>query len=152
MKYVIFRLEDKDFALEIERVIEITRPAKVFSMPELPKFLEGIINLRGVIIPLIDLRKRLELDSFLQGKIIIIRYGGDRLGLRVDSVEEIIDIEEDEISEVPSYFKGFRTEYLKSFAKKEDRVIIILNLENILTSEERLSLKDAIKEYDKVME
>ncbi len=148
MKYVIFKLEDKDFGIEINRVIEIIRPPKVFSMPELPNFLEGIINLRGIIIPLIDLRKRLEIESSVLGKIIIIRYEGDRLGLRVDSVEEIIDIDEKEISDVPSYFKGFRTEYLKSFAKKPDRVIIILNLENILTKEERLSLKETIKECE----
>ncbi len=141
MKYLIFKLKDEEFAIEINRVVEILRPQKVFEMPELPEFLQGVINLRGVIIPVIDMRKRLGLPVSQKAMIVVIYFGRDRLGLIVDDVREIIEIDESEISESPEILKRFKTGYLKAFAKKADRVIMILNLETILSPEEMVSLE-----------
>ncbi len=148
MKYLIFILKDEEFAIEVNRVVEILRPQKVFEMPELPDFLQGVINVRGIIIPVVDMRKRLGLPVHDKSMIVVINYGHDRLGLIVDDVKEIIEIEEKEISRSPELLKNFRTDYLKAFAKKADRVIMILNLETLLSSQEISSLKEVPKNIE----
>lgn len=140
MKYLIFTLKDEEFAIEISRVVEILRPQKVFEMPELPDFIQGVINVRGLIIPVVDMRKRLGLPKAEREMIVIINYGRDRVGLIVDEVKEIIEIEDNEISSSPEVLRNFRTGYLKAFAKKAERIIMILNLETLFSSEEILSL------------
>lgn len=140
MKYLIFTLKDEEFAIEIQRVVEILRPQKVFEMPELPDFLQGVINVRGIIIPVVDMRKRLGLPVSDRAMIVVINFGRDRLGLIVDEVKEIIEIEDSEISRSPELLKNFRTGYLKAFAKKGERVIMLLNLETLFTSQEVSSL------------
>ncbi len=142
MKYLIFTLKDEEFAIEIGRVVEILRPQKVFEMPELPDFLQGVINVRGMIIPVVDMRKRLRVPPSEKSMIVVIYFGRDRLGLIVDDVKEIIEIEDKEISESPELLKNFKTNYLKAFAKKADRVIIMLNLETLLTPDEKASLEE----------
>lgn len=145
MKYLIFKLKDEEFAVEIQRVVEVLRPQKVFEMPELPAFLEGVINVRGMIIPILDMRKRLGLPKPERSMIVIINFGRDRLGLIVDDVREIIEIDDKEISQAPEVLKNFGTNYLKAFAKKGDRVIIVLALETLLKPEE-LPRLEKIKE------
>ncbi len=150
MKYLIFTLKDEEFAIEIERVVEILKPQKVFEMPELPDFLEGVINVRGMIIPVVDMRKRLGLPEAERAMIVIINYGMDRLGLVVDDVKEIIEISSEEISQTPEVLKNFRTGYLKAFAKRAQRVIMILNLETLLSSEEFGGLEEVKEMYGKL--
>ncbi len=142
MKYLIFTLKDEEFAIEIGRVVEILRPQKVFEMPELPEFLQGVINVRGMIIPVVDMRKRLRVPPSEKAMIVVIYSGRDRLGLIVDDVKEIIEIEDKEISESPELLKNFKTNYLRAFAKKDERVIMILNLETLLTPDEKASLEE----------
>lgn len=146
MKYLIFTLKDEEFAIEIQRVVEILRPQKVFEMPELPDFLQGVINVRGIIIPVVDMRKRLGLPAPDRAMIVVINFGHDRLGLIVDEVKEIIEIEDGEISRSPELLRNFRTGYLKAFAKKGDRVIMLLNLETLFSSEEVSSLSTLPKD------
>lgn len=146
MKYLIFTLKDEEFAIEIQRVVEILRPQKVFEMPELPDFLQGVINVRGIIIPVVDMRKRLGLPAPDKAMIVVINFGHDRLGLIVDEVKEIIEIEDGEISRSPELLRNFRTGYLKAFAKKGDRVIMLLNLETLFSSEEVSSLSTLPKD------
>lgn len=150
MKYLIFTLKDEEFAIEIQRVVEILRPQKVFEMPELPDFLQGVINVRGIIIPVVDMRKRLGLPAPDKAMIVVINFGHDRLGLIVDEVKEIIEIEDGEISRSPELLRNFRTGYLKAFAKKGDRVIMLLNLETLFSSEEVSSLSTLPKDIKEV--
>jgi len=142
MKYLIFTLKDEEFAIEIGRVVEILRPQKVFEMPELPDFLQGVINVRGMIIPVVDMRRRLRVPPSEKSMIVVISFGRERLGLIVDDVKEIIEIEDNEISESPELLKNFKTDYLRAFAKKDERVIMILNLERLLTPDEKASLEE----------
>ncbi|MCX7793281.1 MAG: chemotaxis protein CheW [Thermodesulfovibrionales bacterium] len=148
MKYLIFTLKDEEFAIEIPRIVEILRPQKVFEMPELPDFLQGVINVRGIIIPVVDMRKRLGLPVSERAMIVVVNFGHDRLGLIVDEVKEIIEINDSEISSSPELLKNFRTGYLKAFAKKGDRVIMLLNLETLFTSEEVSSINRVSKNIE----
>lgn len=141
MKVLIFTLKDEEFAIEIENVVEVLRVQKVFPMPELPEFLQGVINVRGIIIPVLDMRKRLGLPSSERAMIIVLNFGRDRLGLIVDNVKEIIEVDKEEISASPEFLKRFRTGYLRAFAKKGDRVIMILNLDTLLSPEEVAGLE-----------
>jgi purine-binding chemotaxis protein CheW len=149
MKYLIFTLKDEEFAIEIGRVVEILRPQRVFEMPELPDFLQGVINVRGMIIPVLDMRRRLRVPTTItsspgseKAMIVIVYLGHDRLGLIVDNVKEIIEIEDKEITQTPEVLKNFRTDYLKAFLRKGERVIMVLNLETLLTPVELASLEE----------
>jgi purine-binding chemotaxis protein CheW len=143
-KFVVFRLGGEEFGISINRVTEILRSQKINPLPELPYFLSGVITLRGSVIPLMDMRKRFSLASSPKNeRIIVVKSEGDKIGLIVDEVKEIIFLKEDEITNPPSIFKGLRTEYLTGIGRKESKVIILLNLDGLLTTEEKIALKES---------
>jgi len=143
-KYAVFKIGEEDFGVEINRVVEILSTQKVHSIPDLPDFLSGVIAVRGQIIPLLDLRKRFGIISLSKKElIIVIKYDNEKIGVLVDHVKEIISLGKDEITSPPAIFKGLKRKYLAGIGKKDDRVIIILNVDDLLTSEERIMLKEA---------
>lgn len=143
-KFTVFKIAGEDFAIAIERVQEILKLQKVFSIPGLPEFLSGVMNVRNTVIPLMDLRRRFgKKPSGTKERIILVRVEQERLGLLVDSVHEILSLLPEEVINPPSIFKGFKTEYLKGLGKKDERVIILLNIDNILTAEEKIQLKES---------
>lgn len=149
-KYAVFKIGEEEFGVEINRVVEILSTQKVHSIPDLPDFLSGIIAVRGQIIPLLDLRKRLGIMSSSKKElIIVIKYDNEKIGVLVDHVKEIISLRKDEITNPPAIFKGLKRKYLAGIGKKDDRVIIILNLDDLLTSEERIMLKEAEEVLEK---
>ncbi len=143
-KYAVFKIGEEDFGVEINRVVEILSTQKVHSIPDLPDFLSGVIAVRGQIIPLLDLRKRFGIISSSKKElIIVIKYDNEKIGVLVDHVKEIISLGKDEITSPPAIFKGLKRKYLAGIGKKDDGVIIILNVDDLLTSEERIMLKEA---------
>jgi purine-binding chemotaxis protein CheW len=143
-KYAVFKIGEEDFGVEINRVVEILSTQKLHSIPDLPDFLSGVIAVRGQIIPLLDLRKRFGIISSSKKElIIVIKYDNEKIGVLVDHVKEIISLGKDEITSPPAIFKGLKRKYLAGIGKKDDRVIIILNVDDLLTSEERIMLKEA---------
>ncbi|MBI4689816.1 MAG: purine-binding chemotaxis protein CheW [Nitrospirae bacterium] len=143
-KFAVFRLGDEDFGVGIGRVVEILRSQKVYSIPELPEFLSGVINVRGEVIPLLDLRLRFGVHiPAKKSRIITVRYENGKIGLLVDEIEEIISLAPEDIIPSPSIFKGLKTEYLTGLGKKEDKIIILLNIDRLLTSEEKIMLSDS---------
>jgi purine-binding chemotaxis protein CheW len=149
-KYVVFKIGEEDFGVEINSVVEILSTQKVHSIPDLPDFLSGVIAVRGRITPLLDLRKRFGMISSSNKElIIVIKYDNEKIGVLVDHVKEIISLGKDEITSPPAIFKGMKRRYLAGIGKKDDRVIIILNVEALLTSEERIMLKEAEEVIEK---
>lgn len=143
-KFAIFKIGDEDFGVSINRVVEILKSQKIYSLPELPDFLSGVINVRGDVVPLLDLRLRFGMHaSEKKGRIIIVRSEGEKIGLQVDEIDEIISLAAEDLIAPPSIFKGLKTEYLKGLGKKEGRIIILLNLDRLLTSEEKIILKES---------
>jgi len=143
-KFAIFKIGDEDFGVSINRVVEILKSQKIYSLPELPDFLSGVINVRGDVVPLLDLRLRFGMHaSEKKGRIIIVRSEGEKIGLMVDEIDEIISLAAEDLIAPPSIFKGLKTEYLKGLGKKEGRIIILLNLDRLLTSEEKIILKES---------
>jgi purine-binding chemotaxis protein CheW len=142
-KYAVFKIGEENFGIEINRVVEILSSQKVHSIPDLPDFLSGVITVRGQIIPLLDLRRRFGvLHSSGKELIIVIRYDNEKLGVLVDQVKEIATFKRDEILSPPAIFKGLKRKYLAGLGKKGDKVVIILNVDDLLTSEERIMLKE----------
>lgn len=143
-KFVIFAIAHEEFGIALERTVEIAKPQKITPLPEAPSFISGVMNLKGVVIPLMDLRKRLGVEpSPLKERIIIIKMRGEKIGLLVDDVKEIMEIEKEHITAPPSLFKGLKPEYLLSIGKIADRLVVILNLDNLLTSEEIILLGES---------
>lgn len=142
-KIAVAIIGGEEFGIEINRIVEILKGQRVFQLPNLPIFLSGVINLRGEIIPVIDLRRRFGFTE-TKGKerIVVIRFGKEKIGLCVDNIREIINLEPTDISTPPSIFRGLKTEYMKGIGKKDERIIIILNMDSILTSEEQIKIEE----------
>lgn len=144
-KFTVFRIAEEVFGIAIERVFEIIKVQKVFTIPGLPDFLSGVMNVRGAVIPLIDLRRRFGMvPSGKKERIILVRFEQEKVGFLVDGIEEIMSLAPEEITMPPSIFRGFKTEYLTGLGRKGDSIIIILNIDNLLSSDERIILKESI--------
>jgi purine-binding chemotaxis protein CheW len=142
-KYAVFKIGEENFGIEINRVVEILGTQKVHSIPDLPDFLSGVITVRGQIIPLLDLRRRFGvLQSSGKELIIVIKYDNEKLGVLVDQVKEIATFKRNEVLNPPAIFKGLKRKYLAGLGKRGDKVVIILNVDDLLTSEERIMLKE----------
>ncbi|OGW40032.1 MAG: hypothetical protein A2Y97_09815 [Nitrospirae bacterium RBG_13_39_12] len=144
IKFAVFRIGEEVFGVEIKRVVEILKTQKTYSLPELPDFLSGVINVRGEIIPLLDLRKRFGFQSPSKNeRIIIVKCDNEKIGLLVDGIKEIISFTSEEVISPPSIFKGLKRKYLSGLGKKDDRIIILLNIDDLLTSEEKIILQES---------
>ncbi|MEM3366418.1 MAG: chemotaxis protein CheW [Candidatus Methanomethyliaceae archaeon] len=147
--FVNFVVADEDFAVDIMRVREVIRLPFMAPVPNAPDFLEGIIHLRGRIVPIIDLRKRLRitgrdyksLDRFT--RVLIITMEGKWTGFIVDSVKGIIRVPQNSLKPVPDVLRQqVGGEYFDGVIQMEDKLVILLNLHKILSPEERDMLQD----------
>ncbi len=149
LKFVIFNIGEEIFGIEVYKVVEIISPQKVYSIPELPDFLAGVINVREEVIPLLDLRKRFGVKSSdSEAPIIIVKYDSEKIALLVGEIKEIVSLSNKEITSPPMIFKGLKRKYLAGIGKKDDRIIILLNIDDLLTSEEKIILKESEGIFD----
>ncbi len=142
---VVFVLETEEFACTIQNVREVLKMIKVTPLPRSLDFVEGVINMRGEVIPVIDLRKRFalpEAERTDNSRIIIVEVEERMVGLTVDSVSEVIRLSDDQIQEAPSQVAGGKTGMITGVGKVDDRMLIILDLASILTTEEQIALQD----------
>lgn len=147
MKFAVFSIGKVEFALDIMRIKEIVKPLKINTIPKAPRFIEGVINLRGKIIPIVDLRKRFGVkipESPLSSeRIIIVRLEKKIIGLIVDSVSDVISLGKGDISPPPEIVKGVSAQFIKGLGKIGDRLALLMDLDRILTVSERISLKSS---------
>lgn len=140
-QFVVFELDNQQYAIDIIQVYEMERLKEIVisPVPKAPKFVEGIINLRGEVVPVIDLRIKLgieqkEIDK--RTRIIIVKLENKVIGLLVDGVSEVVDIAESSISLPPDEITDISTRYLTGVARVENRIILLLNINEILTTEQ----------------
>jgi purine-binding chemotaxis protein CheW len=146
-KWVSFVVGNEQFGLPIADVVEIGRVETIARVPSAPKFIRGVINLRGNVIPVLDLRSRFEMpaaDATTQSRIIYIRSGDVIVGLMVDRVLEIVDIAGMELPP-PAVCSARVLEYLLGIAKHREEVILLLSAEKFLTQTEQKRLAEASK-------
>jgi purine-binding chemotaxis protein CheW len=144
LQLVTFKLENDEFGVDILKVQEINRMMNITKIPNTPSFTEGVINLRGKIIPIIDLRKKLGFESKIYDKatrIIVIELDGIVLGFVVDSVSEVLRIPRNTIEPPPSIIGGVESDYIEGVGKLEDRLLILLELKKVFTNSERKGIE-----------
>jgi purine-binding chemotaxis protein CheW len=144
LQLVTFKLGSEEFAVDILKVQEINKMMNITKIPNAPAFIEGVINLRGKIIPIVDLRKRLgfkDQDYDKSTRIIVVELDGLVLGFIVDSVSEVLRIPENTIEPPPTMIAGIESEYIEGVGKVDDRLLILLELKKIFSSPERKDIE-----------
>ncbi|WP_028575340.1 chemotaxis protein CheW [Desulfonatronovibrio hydrogenovorans] len=140
LQLVTFSIGGEEFGVEILTVQEIIRMLEITRVPKAPEFVEGVINLRGKVIPIIDLRKRFGLESKSHDKntrIVVIEINKMIVGFVVDSVSEVLRIPADTVEPPPPVVAGLDSEYISGVGKLEDRLLILLDLDRLLSREEK---------------
>ncbi len=142
-KYLTFQLADEEYGLEILKVREIIGLMDITKVPRTPEFIRGVINLRGKIIPVLDLRLKFGLptvqDTELSCIIVVDVSRGDtpiQMGVLVDTVSEVLDITTAEVEQAPSFGEGINPDFIQGIAKCKGGVKILLNVEVILSPQE----------------
>ncbi len=143
LQLVTFSIGEEEFGVDILKVQEIIRTMEITKVPRAPAFVEGVINLRGKVIPIIDLRRRFGLQSRKHDKhtrIIVIEISNMIVGFVVDSVSEVLRIPANTVEPPPPVVAGLESEYISGVGKLEDRLLILLDLDRLLSGEERSML------------
>lgn len=139
VKVIVFKLKDEEYGVEVNQVKSIEKLEHITRVPRTPNFVKGVINLRGVVTPIIDLRSRFSLDAATYSestRIIIVAVGELEVGLIVDAANDVIDIPQSSIEPPPEVVGGVEAAYLRGVAKLEKRLLILLNLDKVLNTEE----------------
>lgn len=135
-----FSVGGEEFCVDILKVQEIIRMVNITRMPNAPDYVEGIINIRGRVIPVIDLRKRFRLkeisDRDEARRIVVVDISGVTIGLMVDEVSQVWKLSEDQISPAPETVKGPGSECISGVGMLQDRLVVLLDLEKLLTEAE----------------
>ncbi len=148
LQLVTFRLAKEEYSIDILRVQEIIRHMEITRVPKAPDFVDGVINLRGRVIPVLDLRKRFGLpvnERTDETRIIVVDINDKTVGFKVDAVSEVLRLAADKVEPPPSLVAGIDSEYIKGVGKMEGRLIILLDVLKILTSCEKESLAAVAK-------
>lgn len=144
IQLVSFLLEEEEFGADILMVQEIIRMQPITRVPNAPHFVEGVINLRGKVIPIVDLRKRLNVTTTKdtrKTRIIVVDVEGKITGFIVDSVSQVLRIPKNTIEPAPSIVvAGIDSEYITGVSKLDDRLLILLDFTKILTKREKKEL------------
>jgi purine-binding chemotaxis protein CheW len=140
LQLVSFAIGNEEFGVNILKVQEINKLTQITKVPNAPYFVEGVINLRGKVIPIIDLRTRLGMPKKEHDKntrIIVVEIEGKTIGFIVDSVSEVLRIPKSITEPPPDIVAGINAEYITAVAKLENRLLILLDLDKILSVEEK---------------
>lgn len=155
MQLVTFQLGAEEFGLDIRSIAEVVRPLRITALPRMPEFIDGVVNLRGTIIPVVDLRKRFGLavapGSAKKVRMLITRgavrgpgsAGSDLLGLVVDGVREVLHIPRQQIDPAPAAARGLQADFIGGVGKVGDRLVILVDITKILSRQERAALAEA---------
>ena len=143
-KYLTFMLDDEEYGLEILKVREIMGMMNITKVPQTPAFVEGVINLRGKVIPVVDLRTKFGLQraDYNEETCVIVVDVGMLMGIIVDTVQEVHDIPEGNIEPPPRLGASVDTSFILGMGKVNDDVKILLDIDKVLTSDELVALQE----------
>lgn len=136
---VTFSIGSEEFGVDILKVVEIIRIMDITKVPRAPAFVEGVINLRGLVIPIIDLRRRFGLSVKAmdqETRIIVIEINGMTVGFVVDSVSEVLRIPASTVEPPPPVVAGLDSDYISGVGKLEDKLLILLDLDKLLSADD----------------
>lgn len=145
-KYLTFLLADESFGLEILKVREIIGVMGITPVPKTPDYVKGVINLRGRVIPVVDLRVKFGLEEAEQTDetcIIVVDINDSQTGILVDTVDEVLDIDDTEIDQAPDFGAAVETDYILGVAKIGTSVKILLDIDKVLSEKDLAVLEEA---------
>lgn len=144
-KYLLFKLGEEEYGIDIAQITAIEELPRITAIPDMPVFVKGVINLRGKVIPAVDLRLRFSIEEHKYDDrtcIIIVSVDESTIGLIVDIVSEVHEISKDEIGPPPSFGNSSgREQYISGLAKRGEEVKIILDVNKIISNEDNIMLK-----------
>ncbi|KIL44908.1 chemotaxis protein [Jeotgalibacillus soli] len=135
MKVIVFQLVDKEYAIPVNNVQSIEKLIHITRVPRVSSYIKGVINLRGVVTPIVDLRKRFNLEESMyddRTRIIIVSDKGREVGLIVDSANDVLDLSADSIEPQPEVVGSIETDFISGIAKLERRLLTLLHLDKVL--------------------
>lgn len=139
LQLVTFSIGSEEFGVDILKVQEIIRTMEITKVPKAPLFVEGVINLRGLVIPILDLRRRFgmaEKGGDTDTRIIVIEIQGMTVGFVVDSVSEVLRIPVSTVEPAPPVVAGLDSDYISGVGKLQDRLLILLDLDKLLSADD----------------
>jgi purine-binding chemotaxis protein CheW len=149
-KYLTFSMADEEYGIGILKIKEIIGMMPITTVPQTPEFVKGVINLRGKVIPVIDLRLRFGMESidYTDRTCIIVveievTAGTVQIGIVVDAVSEVLNVNGEDVEETPTFGAKLNTDYILGMAKMEGGVKILLDIDKVLSSEEIATLEKA---------
>lgn len=150
VQLVVFKLAEEEYAVKIGQVKEIINLAEVTSLPQAHLSVEGVINLRGKIIPIFNLKKRLELANqqySSQARVMVVEVDSQLLGIKVDEAVEVLRLDTNAIQALPRLVSQVENQsFVVGVGKLEERLIVILDLTKVLSNEEIQEIKKGVKE------
>lgn len=138
-KFLTFKIGDEEFGIPIEHVIEIVGIQKITEVPDMPDFVKGVINLRGKVIPVMDIRLRFKMESIAYDDrtcVVVVNVGDVTIGLVVDTVSEVVDIPEENVSPAPRFSAAGSGRYVAGMGKIGEAVKILLDVNKLLHDSE----------------
>jgi purine-binding chemotaxis protein CheW len=138
-KFLTFALSNEEYGIEILKVREIMGLMEITPVPQTPDYMKGVINLRGKVIPIIDLRLKFampEVEHTKETCIIVAEVGTAQVGVIVDNVSEVTDIKGEDIEESPNFGQEIDTNFIMGLGKTKKKIVILLDIERVLTIEE----------------
>jgi purine-binding chemotaxis protein CheW len=144
IQLVVFKVDEELYGLEITKIQEIIRLPDITRLPKASSFIKGVINLRGNIVPVIDLREKFGLNPKIYNKLtraIVVDVNDKRLALIVDEVANVLRMDESQILEAPMLVSGIAKEYIEGVAKHDDNLVILLKIDKILTSDDIIEIE-----------
>lgn len=147
LKAVSFNIDDEKFAIDINHVDTIIEYQKATKIPEALDFVEGIVNFRDGVLPIINLRIKFNYQPFedkYKAKVLVVKMGDRKYGLLVDEVKEVMNILQEQIEEAPA-IGGVKADYISGIVKVDNDMIFLIDVEKILSSEEKLELEKIVK-------
>jgi purine-binding chemotaxis protein CheW len=146
---VVFELSSEYFGVEIAKVESIIKMQPITQLPHVPSFVEGVTNLRGKVLPVIDLRKRFGLapqEADKNSRIIVVSVDRTEVGMIVDGVSEVVSVPEGAVEAAPAITASVDSAFITGIAKLDQRLVILLDLEKVLTARERDGLAEASRQ------
>ena len=148
---VVFKLMEHEFGMDIIKILEILNYEEVRPVPNVPNYVEGIINVRGTVYPIFNLRKRLNMkpiEDTSDTKFILLHLDNVRIGFLVDSVSEILTVDEEQVEKAPQMIDKNKTNTIDYIIKHEGRMVIVLDVESLISEEENLFIQGVSDEED----
>lgn len=140
---VVFELANELYGIHIAMVESIIKVQAITQLPQTPAYVKGVTNLRGTVLPVVDLRIRFGLEAQTetrQTRIIIVTMGSIKVGIMVDGVSEVLRITDESVEPLPSMVNSVNSEFLKGIVRLEDRLIILLDVQKVLDVQEQEAL------------